>query len=387
MGIGLVSGILIGEATEYCTSYAYQPTMGIAEAGVTGAATVIIQGLGVGMMSCVPPCMMVVIAVMGCYTLGGVYGVAISAVGMLSTLGVTLATDAYGPVADNAGGIAEMSELPEAVRDITDALDALGNTTAATGKGFAVGSAVLTALALMTAFAEQTGVTIISLTEPIVLAGTLIGAVLPYLFASMSMLSVREAAGAIIEEVRRQFREIPGLLEGKEGVQPEVEKCVEIATKSSLREMIMPGVLATFMPIVMGLLVGAKALGGMPAGTISSGFMVAVMMNNAGGAWDNAKKFIETQEEGRKMGGKGSEVHKACVVGDTVGDPFKDTSGPSLNILIKLMSIISLNLAPTFTTNDWGQADKEHKSTLEAGIVALIFMIVSVTTIYCCIYS
>jgi len=360
--IGLVAGICIGEATEYATSFAYAPTISIAEAGITGPATVIIQGLGVGMMSCVPPCIIVVVSVLGCFNLAGVYGVAISAVGMLSTLGVTLATDAYGPVADNAGGIAEMSDCPETVRDITDNLDALGNTTAATGKGFAIGSAVLTSLGLITAFVQQSHVAggILNLTDPVVLSGLLLGAMLPYTFAALTMLSVGKAAFSIIVEVRRQFRDIPGLREGKPGVKPESDKCVAICTKESVQEMVIPGTLAVFAPIIVGLLVGPQALGGMLTGGLASGFMVAVMMANAGGAWDNAKKYIETQGA---LGGKKSECHKAAVVGDTVGDPFKDTSGPALNILIKLMSIISLTLAPIF---------KGAEKTMVSGIVALV---------------
>ena len=353
--IGLVSGISIGEATEYFTSYAYAPTMSITEAGsMGGAATVVIQGLGIGMFSCVPPVIIICIAIIACFSLGGVYGIAIAAVGMLSTLGVTLATDAYGPVADNAGGIAEMTpDCPEEVRERTDALDALGNTTAATGKGFAIGSAVLTALALMSAYAKNTGVPggqlDMDLTNPLVLAGVLFGAMLPFLFAALTMLSVRKAAGSIIVEVQRQFRTIEGLLEGKEGVECDSTACVALCTKASVNEMILPGLIAILSPIWVGLLVGARCLGGMLIGSISSGFVLAVMMSNAGGAWDNSKKYIENE---KVFGGKKSETHKACVVGDTVGDPFKDTSGPALNILIKLMSIFSLTLAPVFK-DDW----------------------------------
>ena len=353
--IGLVSGISIGEATEYFTSYAYAPTMSITEAGsMGGAATVVIQGLGIGMFSCVPPVIIICIAIVACFSLGGVYGIAIAAVGMLSTLGVTLATDAYGPVADNAGGIAEMTpDCPEEVRERTDALDALGNTTAATGKGFAIGSAVLTALALMSAYAKNTGVPggylDMDLTNPLVLAGVLFGAMLPFLFAALTMLSVRKAAGSIIVEVQRQFRTIDGLLEGKEGVECDSTACVALCTKASVNEMILPGLIAILSPIWVGLLVGARCLGGMLIGSISSGFVLAVMMSNAGGAWDNAKKYIENE---KVYGGKKSATHKACFVGDTIGDPFKDTSGPALNILIKLMSIFSLTLAPVFK-DDW----------------------------------
>ena len=376
--IGLVSGILIGEATEFFTSYAYSPTKSITEAGsMGGAATVVIQGLGVGMFSCVPPVVIIVIAIVACYSLGGVYGIAIASVGMLSTLGVTLATDAYGPVADNAGGIAEMTpDCPEEVRERTDALDALGNTTAATGKGFALGSAVLTALALMSAYSENAGVTgpsgslSMDLTNPLVLSGVLFGAMLPFLFGALTMLSVRKAAGSIIVEVQRQFRTIPGLLEGKEGVECDSNACVALCTSSSVKEMILPGAIAIFSPIVIGLLVGARCLGGMLIGAIASGFVLAVMMSNAGGAWDNSKKYIENE---KVFGGKKSETHIACVVGDTIGDPFKDTSGPSLNILIKLMSIFSLTLAPVF---------KDIWETWWGGLIVLAVMLITCGVAY-----
>ena len=364
--LGLVAGILIGEATEFCTSYAYGPTKSITHAGSAGgAATVIIQGLGIGMISVFPPTIIICATVIACFNVAnggiqGLYGIAIAAVGMLSTLGVTLATDAYGPVADNAGGIAEMSpDVPDEVRERTDKLDALGNTTAATGKGFAIGSAVLTALSLMNAFVKDVPYTVGSdtralssamvLTDAYVLSGVIFGAMLPFLFAALTMLSVRKAAGAIIVEVQRQFRDIPGLLEGKEGVHCEHMACVTMCTKASVNEMILPGVIAVFTPIAVGLLVGAKCLGGLLAGAIASGFMLAVMMSNAGGAWDNSKKYIENE---KVYGGKKSNTHKACVVGDTVGDPFKDTSGPALNILIKLMTIFSLTMAPVFRS-DW----------------------------------
>lgn len=351
--IGLVAGILIGEATEFFTSYAYTPTQSITKAGSRGgAATVIIQGLGVGMLSAVAPTLVIVAATIACYELGDVYGISIAAVGMLSTLGVTLATDAYGPVADNAGGIAEMTEgVSEEVRERTDKLDALGNTTAATGKGFAIGSAVLTALALMSAFVQNVPIDDLKLdlTHPLVLSGLILGAMLPYLFGALTMLSVRKAAGAIIVEVQRQFRTIEGLLEGKEGVVCDHMACVRMCTESSVKEMLLPGAIAVLSPICVGLLIGAKALAGMLIGAIASGFMLGVMMSNAGGAWDNSKKYIENE---KVYGGKKSETHKACVVGDTVGDPFKDTSGPSLNILIKLMSVFSLTLAPIFR-DDW----------------------------------
>jgi len=341
--VGLLSGIGIGTATEYCTSHAFYPTQSIAKAAETGPATVIIQGLAVGMFSVSPPTIIIVIAIVVSMSLTGVYGVAIAAVGMLSTLGVTLATDAYGPVADNAGGIAEMAEMPPEVRDRTDALDGLGNTTAATGKGFAIGSAVLTSLALLSAFQKAVSsassdlkVDIIS--NPKVMPGLLIGGMLPFIFSGFTMLAVGRSAGAIIEEVRRQFR--LGLLEGT--VKPDYAACVDIATKASLREMIAPGIMAVLVPAVMGMSMGPEALAGLLTGSIVSGSMLAIMMANAGGAWDNCKKYIE----GGKYGGKGSQCHTAAVVGDTVGDPFKDTSGPSLNILIKLMSIIALVMAP-----------------------------------------
>lgn len=357
--IGLVAGILIGQITEYFTSYEFWPTRSIARAGVTGPATVIIQGLGVGMISTVLPVLVLVATILGCNALAGQYGVAMSAVGMLSTLGVTLATDAYGPVADNAGGIAEMAELDHSVRATTDALDALGNTTAATGKGFAIGSAVLTALSLLAAFTEtafsqvsdeEISIKQVGIGEPIVLSGILIGAMLPFLFASLSMLSVQKAAGHIIIEVRRQFAEIPGLREGT--AHADSDKCVAIATQSAVQEMVLPGLYAILSPITVGFLIGPRCLTGMLGGAIASGMMLALMMANAGGAWDNSKKYIEIEGA---CGGKGTEVHKACVVGDTVGDPFKDTSGPSLNILIKLMSLISLTVAPIMSAHprDW----------------------------------
>jgi len=346
--VGLVAGNGIGYFTEYYTSYTEKPTQGIAHAAETGSATLIIQGLSVGMVSTVAPVLIVAAAIILALGLGGpgagLYAVALAGVGMLSTLGVTLATDAYGPVADNAGGIAEMSHLPPDVRERTDALDSLGNTTAATGKGFAIGSAVLTALALMAAYVQAAGLKPedLSLLDSEMIPGVLIGAMLPYLFAALTMTAVGKAAFEIVMEVRRQFKEIPGLMEGTG--KPDYKQCVDISTKSALREMVLPGGLAVVVPLLVGFILGKEAVAGMLIGAIASGFMLAVMMANAGGAWDNAKKWIETGV----LGGKGSDSHKAAVVGDTVGDPFKDTSGPALNILIKLMSIVSLVFASAF---------------------------------------
>src|SRR3712207_1891841 len=330
---GLVGGIVIGLGTEYYTSYEYGPTKAIAEASQTGAATTIIRGLAVGMMSTVLATIVLAVSIMAAYYFAGLYGIGLAGVGMLSTLGITLATDAYGPVADNAGGIAEMAGLPHEVRERTDALDSLGNTTAATGKGFAIGSAVLTALALMAAYAEAVRITSINLLEPTVITGVLLGAMLPYVFSALTMTAVGKAAFDVVNEVRRQFREKTGLMAGTE--RADYAACVDLATTAALREMILPGALAVVSPVVVGLVLGREALGGMLIGAIVSGFLLAVMMANAGGAWDNAKKYVEAGA----YGGKNSPAHHATVVGDTVGDPFKDTSGPSLNILLKLMSI------------------------------------------------
>jgi len=340
---GLVAGVLIGESTNYFTSYSFSPTRRIANASQTGSATNITGGFANGLMSTVPPIIIVVVAILVAHHYADIYGIAIAGIGMLSTLGITLATDAYGPVADNAGGIAEMSELPPEIRDRTDALDSLGNTTAATGKGFAIGSAALTALALMLAYTQAVGIDIseVSLLDPKVMAGLLLGAMMPALFCSLTLNAVGRASFAIINEVRRQFREIKGLMEGE--ARPEYGKCVDICTKSALKEMIAPGLITVAAPIIIGFLLGPIALAAFLIGATVTGFLIAVMMANAGGAWDNAKKWVEMGN----LGGKGSDAHKAAVVGDTVGDPFKDTSGPSLNILIKLMSVISLVLAPT----------------------------------------
>ena len=356
---GLIAGIVIGLSTEYYTSYDYEPTKDIAASSQTGAATVIISGLATGMMSTVIPVVAVGITILVAFELAGFYGVALAGVGLLSTLGITLATDAYGPVADNAGGIAEQAQLEPEVRERTDALDALGNTTAATGKGFAIGSAALTSLALLAAYSTAACISLpgiilpghcagqpeilgINLMSHTTLVGVLLGAMLPFVFSAFTMKAVGRAAFAIVEEVRRQFREIPGIMEGTG--RPDYARCVEISTRGSLREMIVPGLLAVIAPIAVGFTLGTVALGGLLIGAVASGFMMAIMMASAGGAWDNAKKYVELGN----FGGKGSEAHKAAVEGDVVGDPFKDTSGPSLNILLKLMAIVSLVFAPVF---------------------------------------
>ena len=352
---GLTAGTIIGLATEYYTSYSYRPTQRVSESSQTGAATVIISGIATGMMSTLIPVVCVSIAILLAYWFAGFYGVALAGVGLLSTLGITLATDAYGPVADNAGGIAEQANLDPEVRERTDALDALGNTTAATGKGFAIGSAALTALALLAAYSVSAGlITIgpdgklvdanlgINLLQPEILVGLVIGAMLPFIFSALTMQAVGRAAQGIVDEVRRQFREIPGLMEGT-GT-PDSARCVDISTQGALREMIVPGLMAVVAPIATGFILGEAALGGLLIGSVASGFMLAIMMASAGGTWDNAKKYVELGN----YGGKGSEAHKAAVEGDVVGDPFKDTSGPSLNILLKLMAVVSLVFAPVF---------------------------------------
>ncbi len=343
--IGLGLGLAIGKLTEIYTSEQRGFVKFIAKQSQTGAGTNLIAGLAVGMQSVAPPLVLIAAAVYASYHIAGLYGAAISAVGMLSTLGISLATDAYGPVADNAGGLAEMSDCEPEVRNTTDTLDAVGNSTAAIGKGFAIGSAALTALALFQTYAQQagiTGTTGLNILAPDVIAGLFIGVMLPLLFSSMTMKAVGRAASSLVDEVRRQWKEIPGLMEGK--AEPDSERCVTMTTKAAIREMVLPSLLAILSPIIIGVLLGTSALGGLLAGALLSGVIMAIMMANAGGAWDNAKKFIEKGN----LGGKGSDAHKAAVVGDTVGDPFKDTSGPSLNVLIKLMAIVSLVFIPVF---------------------------------------
>ena len=357
--VGLGAGIIIGLSTEYYTSYDYRPTQQVAETSQTGAATVMISGIATGMFSTVVPLFAIGVTIIVAFELAGFYGIALAGVGLLSTLGITLATDAYGPVADNAGGIAEQAQLAPEVRQRTDALDALGNTTAATGKGFAIGSAALTSLALLAAYAVAAEIYVpgvnetsdqtngdavggINLLQHTTLVGLLLGAMLPFLFSALTMKAVGRAAYSIVNEVRRQFREVPGLMEGT--ARPEYARCVDIATSGALKEMILPGLMAVIAPIATGFILGREALGGLLMGAVASGFMLAIMMASAGGAWDNAKKYVELGH----YGGKGSEAHKAAVEGDLVGDPFKDTSGPSLNILLKLMAIVSLVFAPVF---------------------------------------
>eukprot|EP00929_Paragymnodinium_shiwhaense_P023938 TRINITY_DN14870_c0_g2_i1.p1 TRINITY_DN14870_c0_g2~~TRINITY_DN14870_c0_g2_i1.p1 ORF type:complete len:827 (+),score=205.05 TRINITY_DN14870_c0_g2_i1:59-2539(+) len=385
--LGLFSGMLIGKVTEYFTSFDFGPVISIKDRATTGPATVVIQGLGVGMISCVPPTVILVVTIISCNALADAYGVAIAAVGMLATLGITLATDAYGPVADNAGGLAELAGLDSSVRDKTDSLDALGNTTAATGKGFAIGSAVLTALSLLSAYKQQVGMTNFDLGDPLILSGLLFGAMLPLLFAALTMISVGKAAAEIIQEVRRQFDEVTNekgftlrsaiekassgtKIPPEEDVKPDSDRCVMISTRSSVREMIAPGSYAILAPIFIGFLVGPKCLMGVLAGALVTGCMLAILMSNAGGAWDNSKKLCE------KLKIKKTEQGKACVVGDTVGDPFKDTSGPALNILIKLMSMVSLTIAPLIAGND----DWEN---WHYGIIPLfVFVIITMALIY-----
>jgi K(+)-stimulated pyrophosphate-energized sodium pump len=403
---GLVAGIIIGKFTEYFTSFDFGPVISIKDRGMTGPATVVIQGIGVGMISTVPPTIVLGVAIVTTSTLGGSYGVAISAVGMLSTLGITLATDAYGPVADNAGGLAEMAFLGKEVRAITDSLDALGNTTAATGKGFAIGSAVLTALSLLSAFknsiAKEGLERSFDVGSPIVLGGVLFGAMLPYLFAALTMISVGKAAAEIITEVREQFlshKNAAGFTLGQcirlytemyekhgEGnwkapadkeVTPDSDRCVLISTRSSVREMIAPGTYAVLAPLIGGFIVGPRFLMGLLAGAIASGCMLAIMMANAGGAWDNSKKLCEKLGLKKSTNPKEREQQKACVVGDTVGDPFKDTSGPALNILIKLMSMVSLTVAPLLKS--WGGKPDNVQGDFEywyEGMVPLAIFVV-----------
>ena len=352
---GLLSGVLIGQATEYYTSDSYKPTQKLASTSETGTATIIIGGLSVGMLSTLIPIIIVVVCILVSYYVSGgiyspamgLYGISLASVGMLSTLGITLATDAYGPVADNAGGIAQMANLEETVRERTDALDSLGNTTAATGKGFAIGSAALTALALMASYIDKIKsipggiekIADLSITNPAVLSGLFVGACLPFVFAALTMNSVGRAAQSVVKEVRRQFKEIKGLMSGEQDA--DYESCVDLCTKASLKEMILPTIVAVIVPVIVGIILGCTGVVGMLAGATASGFLLAVFMSNSGGSWDNAKKYIESGVHG----GKGSDCHKAAVVGDTVGDPFKDTSGPAINILIKLLSMVSIVFA------------------------------------------
>jgi H(+)-translocating pyrophosphatase len=403
--IGLVAGAVIGKFTEYFTSFDFGPTISIKDRGITGPATVVIQGIGVGMISTVPATLVLCAAIVATAALGGTYGVAISAVGMLATLGITLATDAYGPVADNAGGLAEMAGLDSKVRAITDSLDALGNTTAATGKGFAIGSAVLTSLSLLSAFKDTINLPthLYDVGEPVVLAGIIAGSMLPYLFAALTMISVGKAAAEIITEVRDQFANLKNehgttlgecirmhtdMAEGKiqsvpktKEVKPNSDRCVEISTRSSVQEMIAPGTYAILAPLIGGFLVGPRFLLGMLAGAVGSGCMLAIMMANAGGAWDNSKKLCEKLGLKKSSNPKEQQQQKACVVGDTVGDPFKDTSGPALNILLKLMSMVSLTVAPLLKPAD--PDNYVDFATWQMGMIPLgIFIVLTLVLIY-----